>query len=230
MAALDRQGVCGIRLNLVGLPMPDFARAEWQRFFGRVRALDWHVELHRESRDLPLAGSRSSMPAASWWWTTSAGPARRPATTRLRMAAGAGGAAGACGSSSRRPTAAGPTRAGSAARDAATALLQALGPTPAVGQRLAAHAAPRPGRLRLRPGGAGRLGARRRGAPAHPGRHARGAVPFRLSKRQKKGRRRRRPKETSMFPSLALLRTSLRRDACCSLPSARRRRPGRPSR
>ncbi len=36
--------------------MPDFARAEWQRFFARVRALDWHVELLRESRDLPLAG------------------------------------------------------------------------------------------------------------------------------------------------------------------------------
>jgi len=56
LAALDRQGVCGIRLNLVGLPIPDFARAEWQRLFERVRALDWHVELHRESRDLPLAG------------------------------------------------------------------------------------------------------------------------------------------------------------------------------
>lgn len=56
LAALDRQGVCGIRLNLVGLPIPDFAAAEWQRLFARVRALDWHVELHRESRDLPLAG------------------------------------------------------------------------------------------------------------------------------------------------------------------------------
>jgi predicted TIM-barrel fold metal-dependent hydrolase len=56
LAALDRQGVCGVRLNLVGLPIPDFARAEWQRLFARVRALDWHVELHRESRDLPLAG------------------------------------------------------------------------------------------------------------------------------------------------------------------------------
>lgn len=56
LAALDRQGVCGIRLNLVGLPIPDFAGAAWQRLFARVRALDWHVELHRESRDLPLAG------------------------------------------------------------------------------------------------------------------------------------------------------------------------------
>ncbi|CAN7629758.1 amidohydrolase family protein [Variovorax sp. LjRoot290] len=56
LAALDRQGVCGIRLNLVGLPIPDFALAEWQRLFERVRVLDWHVELHRESHDLPLVG------------------------------------------------------------------------------------------------------------------------------------------------------------------------------
>ncbi|MBT2322098.1 amidohydrolase family protein [Variovorax paradoxus] len=56
LTALDRQGVCGVRLNLVGLPIPDFAGAEWQRLFARVRALDWHVELHRESRDLAHAG------------------------------------------------------------------------------------------------------------------------------------------------------------------------------
>lgn len=56
LAELDRVGIRGIRLNLVGLPIPDFARAEWRRLFKRVRALDWHVELHRESRDLPQAG------------------------------------------------------------------------------------------------------------------------------------------------------------------------------
>ncbi len=56
LADLDRQGVRGIRLNLVGLPIPDFARAEWRRLFERVRTLDWHVELHRESRDLPQVG------------------------------------------------------------------------------------------------------------------------------------------------------------------------------
>lgn len=56
LATLDRQGVCGIRLNLVGLPIPDLAGAHWRRLLARVRALDWHVELHRESRDLPLAG------------------------------------------------------------------------------------------------------------------------------------------------------------------------------
>lgn len=56
LTTLDRQGVCGIRLNLVGLPIPDYAQPDWQRLLARVRALDWHVELHRESRDLPLAG------------------------------------------------------------------------------------------------------------------------------------------------------------------------------
>ncbi|VTU18104.1 putative metal-dependent hydrolase of the TIM-barrel fold protein [Variovorax sp. PBL-H6] len=56
LADLDRQGVRGIRLNLVGLPIPDFGSAEWRSLFGRVRALDWHVELHRESRDLRRAG------------------------------------------------------------------------------------------------------------------------------------------------------------------------------
>ena len=48
-------GVCGIRLNLVGLPLPDLAQPVWQRLFARVRALDWHVELHRESHDLAQA-------------------------------------------------------------------------------------------------------------------------------------------------------------------------------
>lgn len=55
LQALAKGGVCGIRLNLVGLPIPDFARAEWQGLFACVRALDWHVELHRESRDLACA-------------------------------------------------------------------------------------------------------------------------------------------------------------------------------
>jgi predicted TIM-barrel fold metal-dependent hydrolase len=53
--ALAAGGVCGIRLNLVGLAIPDFARAEWQALFARIRAVDWHVELHRESRDIAVA-------------------------------------------------------------------------------------------------------------------------------------------------------------------------------
>ena len=48
-------GICGIRLNLVGLPQPDLAQPDWQRLLARVRALDWHVEVHRHAPDLALA-------------------------------------------------------------------------------------------------------------------------------------------------------------------------------
>lgn len=50
MAAL---GVAGVRLNLMGQPLPDFAEAAWQTFFQHLRQLDWHVELHRQLEDLP---------------------------------------------------------------------------------------------------------------------------------------------------------------------------------
>lgn len=56
LAALDRAGICGIRLNLVGLPLPDLSQPDWQRLLARVRALGWHVELHRPAHDLGLAG------------------------------------------------------------------------------------------------------------------------------------------------------------------------------
>ena len=55
-AALTRlaaQGVVGIRLNLVGLEVPDFVTPPWQSLLARVRAIGWHVEVHREARDLP---------------------------------------------------------------------------------------------------------------------------------------------------------------------------------
>ena len=53
LTELDAQGVVGIRLNLVGLEVPDFAAPPWQSLLARVRALGWHVEVHREARDLP---------------------------------------------------------------------------------------------------------------------------------------------------------------------------------
>ncbi|MGH8779916.1 amidohydrolase family protein [Paraburkholderia sp.] len=55
-ATLDsfaRCGVVGIRLNLLGLPLPDLRHARWQPLFARVNALGWHVEVHREAADLP---------------------------------------------------------------------------------------------------------------------------------------------------------------------------------
>ena len=47
------QGVVGVRLNLMGQALPDFAEAEWMRFFGEISALGWHVELYRDVEDLP---------------------------------------------------------------------------------------------------------------------------------------------------------------------------------
>ena len=53
LAQLDAQGVVGVRLNLVGLPMPDLREPQWQAFLSRIAAFDWHLELHRQSADLP---------------------------------------------------------------------------------------------------------------------------------------------------------------------------------
>lgn len=53
LTALDTEGVVGVRLNLVGLPLPDLNSAEWQTFLCRLKALDWHLELHRGAADLP---------------------------------------------------------------------------------------------------------------------------------------------------------------------------------
>ena len=49
-------GIVGIRLNLIGLPIPDCTAGPWRRLFERVRALDWHVELHCPLRDLARVG------------------------------------------------------------------------------------------------------------------------------------------------------------------------------
>jgi predicted TIM-barrel fold metal-dependent hydrolase len=46
-------GVVGIRLNLVGLPIPDFAAAPWPKFLSVLAELRWLVEVQREARDLP---------------------------------------------------------------------------------------------------------------------------------------------------------------------------------
>jgi predicted TIM-barrel fold metal-dependent hydrolase len=58
LAEMDRLGVVGIRLNLMGKALPDFSEPEWQGLFGHIAALDWHVEVHRQVADMPalLAG------------------------------------------------------------------------------------------------------------------------------------------------------------------------------
>lgn len=51
---LAAAGVVGLRLNLVGQPIPDFSAAPWPGLLQRVARLGWHVEVHREAKDLPV--------------------------------------------------------------------------------------------------------------------------------------------------------------------------------
>ncbi|TDV67731.1 amidohydrolase [Pseudomonas sp. LP_7_YM] len=50
---MDRLGVVGIRLNLMGKALPDFSEPQWKILFGHIAELDWHVELHRHVADIP---------------------------------------------------------------------------------------------------------------------------------------------------------------------------------
>jgi predicted TIM-barrel fold metal-dependent hydrolase len=50
---MDLLGVVGIRLNLMGKPLPDFSDPQWQSMLSHIAALGWHVELHRQIEDLP---------------------------------------------------------------------------------------------------------------------------------------------------------------------------------
>jgi len=53
LQALHEAGVVGIRLNLVGLPTPDFASPAWRALLAELTARQWQVEVHREARELP---------------------------------------------------------------------------------------------------------------------------------------------------------------------------------
>ena len=50
---LDASGIVGIRLNLDGLPLPDFSSAAWKRLFEALRQRRWQIEVHRQGRDIP---------------------------------------------------------------------------------------------------------------------------------------------------------------------------------
>ena len=52
LRALDRAGVVGIRLNLVGQPLPDLTAAEWKTLLAEVKAMGWQVEIQRNASDL----------------------------------------------------------------------------------------------------------------------------------------------------------------------------------
>jgi len=45
-------GVVGIRLNLIGRPIPDFSEAVWKTLFATLAELDWHIEIHSKASEL----------------------------------------------------------------------------------------------------------------------------------------------------------------------------------
>ncbi len=53
LKSLDAADVVGMRLNLVGRPIPDFASELWQAHLKLIAKLGWQVEIHREAKDLP---------------------------------------------------------------------------------------------------------------------------------------------------------------------------------
>lgn len=55
---LDRAGVVGIRLNLVGRPLPDLAASEWRGLLANVKAMGWQVEIQRNASDLAALAPR----------------------------------------------------------------------------------------------------------------------------------------------------------------------------
>lgn len=52
LRTLDRAGVVGIRLNLVGQPLPDLVAAEWKALLGNVKSMGWQVEVQRNASGL----------------------------------------------------------------------------------------------------------------------------------------------------------------------------------
>jgi predicted TIM-barrel fold metal-dependent hydrolase len=49
---LDRAGIVGVRLNLVGKPLPDLTLPEWKALLAQIKELGWQVEIQRNAGDL----------------------------------------------------------------------------------------------------------------------------------------------------------------------------------
>ena len=128
LQTLAEGGVCGIRLNLVGLSVPDFSCANWQALFARVRALGWHVELHCESRDLahaaqPVLDAACKLVIDHFGRPDPARSSADPGWDWLLRASGSGHVWVKLAAGYRSW----PDQGGAAARDAAQALLRAFG-------------------------------------------------------------------------------------------------------
>ena len=55
LLALAEAGVAGIRLNLIGLPLPALDQPAWQELLARVNTLGWHVECICRRAACPLS-------------------------------------------------------------------------------------------------------------------------------------------------------------------------------
>ncbi|KQP11810.1 amidohydrolase [Pseudorhodoferax sp. Leaf267] len=124
LQALHRAGVCGLRLNLVGLPLPDLAQPAWQGLLARVRALDWHVEVHRDAGDLARA-AQPVLEAGCRLVVDHFGLPGSAGVSDWLLRAAAGGRTWVKLSAAYRSW---PGASGPQARGAAQALLQAFGP------------------------------------------------------------------------------------------------------
>ncbi|SHI21483.1 Predicted metal-dependent hydrolase, TIM-barrel fold [Pollutimonas bauzanensis] len=52
LSRMADSGVVGIRLNLIGQPLPDMRADPWPRLLRMLTALNFHVEIHRQAGDL----------------------------------------------------------------------------------------------------------------------------------------------------------------------------------
>jgi predicted TIM-barrel fold metal-dependent hydrolase len=50
--ALDKAGIVGIRLNLVGQQLPDLSAPEWKALLANLKSANWQVEIQRNASDL----------------------------------------------------------------------------------------------------------------------------------------------------------------------------------
>ena len=52
LLALDKAGIVGIRLNLLGQQLPDLVAPEWKALLANLKSADWQVEIQRDASDL----------------------------------------------------------------------------------------------------------------------------------------------------------------------------------